>query len=61
VKASELKKKLRQNGCYLHRQGGRHELWYSPATGRLFPVPRHSAQEVAHGTEKAILEAAGIE
>jgi predicted RNA binding protein YcfA (HicA-like mRNA interferase family) len=61
VKANELKKKLRQNGCYLHRQGGRHELWYSPVTGRLFPVPRHGTQEIARGTEKAIFEAAGIE
>ncbi|MDR2802308.1 MAG: type II toxin-antitoxin system HicA family toxin [Prevotellaceae bacterium] len=61
MKASELKKKLRKEGCYLYRQGGRHELWYSPTTHRLFPIPRHGTQEVARGTAKAIFEAAGIE
>ena len=29
----KLRKLLRQNGCYLFRQGkGDHEFWYSPIT-----------------------------
>jgi predicted RNA binding protein YcfA (HicA-like mRNA interferase family) len=48
----ELVAILRQNGCSLVRQGkGSHEVWYSPATGRHFTVPRstksrHTANEV---------------
>jgi HicA toxin of bacterial toxin-antitoxin, len=35
----EVKRILRANGCYFHRQGkGDHEIWYSPTTNRYFPV-----------------------
>lgn len=30
---------LRENGCHFVRQGkGDHDIWYSPLTGRTFPV-----------------------
>ena len=35
----DLKRLLEQSGCSFHRQGkGDHEIWYSPRTGRYFPV-----------------------
>ena len=45
----DVKRVLRANGCYFHRQGkGDHEIWYSPITNRYFPVDnkilsRHTA------------------
>ena len=59
---ASYEKKVRQvlsaNGCYLVRRGkGDHDIWYSPLTGKTFPVdgkikPRHIAN--------AIMKQAGI-
>jgi mRNA interferase HicA len=38
----DLEKHLREHGCAPHRQGGKHEIWINPATGRKSPVPRHT-------------------
>lgn len=61
MKTSELKKILKKNGCYLRRQGGNHEIWYSPITGKVFAIGRHGSQEIATGTARKILEEAGIQ
>lgn len=61
MKASELKKLLRANKCYIQREGSNHEIWFSPITGKAFPVPRHGAKEVATGTVMNIKRTAGIE
>ena len=45
MKYSELKRWLRKSGCYLHHEGGNHEIWYSPITGNMFPVGRHDSEE----------------
>ena len=43
---------LRKNGCRFVRHGkGDHDIWYSPLTGRSFPVDtkiksRHTANEI---------------
>jgi hypothetical protein len=48
----KLKEILRAHGCSSERPGrGDHEIWYSPITGRRFPVDhkilsRHTANEV---------------
>ncbi|MDZ7842494.1 MAG: type II toxin-antitoxin system HicA family toxin [Gammaproteobacteria bacterium] len=57
----DLKKYLKANGCWFHRQGnGDHEIWESPHSGRRFQVDskivsRHTANEVCKqaGLEKA--------
>ena len=34
-----LRELLEQHGCSFKRQGkGSHEIWYSPITGKAFPV-----------------------
>ena len=56
-----LKRRLREAGCRPVRQGrGDHEIWYSPVSGRHFPVDsniksRHMANAVLAqaGLEKA--------
>jgi predicted RNA binding protein YcfA (HicA-like mRNA interferase family) len=60
MKYSELKNILNANGCYIDREGGNHEWWYSPLTSRQFAVGRHDKQEVPTGTCNAILKQAGV-
>jgi predicted RNA binding protein YcfA (HicA-like mRNA interferase family) len=60
MKYSEIKKLLRKNGCYFLRDGGKHEIWYSPITGNKFQVGRHNTQDCKKGTLNAILSEAGL-
>lgn len=46
MKVSELQKILKKINCYIIRHGSRHDIWYSPVTGKQFPVPRHPSQDV---------------
>ena len=54
----KVKEILRASGCYFERPGrGDHEIWFSPITGRRFPVDhcivsRHEAN--------AVLKQAGV-
>lgn len=57
----ELKRLLKKNGCTLDHHGKRHDIWFSPITGKQFPVGRHDKQEIPTGTLKSIKEDAGIE
>lgn len=56
----ELKRLLRKKGCYLDHQGGRHEIWYSPKTGKYFQLGRHNTEEVANGTLNNIKRTRGL-
>ncbi|MDE0291178.1 MAG: type II toxin-antitoxin system HicA family toxin [Candidatus Dadabacteria bacterium] len=50
--SQELKRILMEEGCFFKRQGkGSHEIWYSPKSGRSFPIQakvrkRHLANEI---------------
>lgn len=59
MKTQELIKLLKKNGCYIKRNGSRHDIWYSDLTKQEFPVPRHKA-EIPTGTLNNIKKAAGI-
>lgn len=61
MKTTELKRLLREHGCYETRTNARgHDVWFSPITKAMFRVPRHASQEVAKGTLNQILKQAGI-
>ncbi|MCD7844379.1 MAG: type II toxin-antitoxin system HicA family toxin [Oscillospiraceae bacterium] len=60
MKYSELEKMLREINCEIVREGKRHTIWYSPLTGKKFPVGRHKQEEVAEGTLKSIKRDAGL-
>lgn len=60
MKVSEMKRLLRKDGCKKIREGGNHEEWKSPITGKTFQVSRHNGQELATGTEKKIRKQAGL-
>jgi predicted RNA binding protein YcfA (HicA-like mRNA interferase family) len=59
MKTQELMKILRKNGCYIKRNGSRHDIWYSELSQKEFTVPRHKA-EIPVGTLNNILKAAGL-
>ena len=60
MKLSELLKLFRANNITFSQHGKRHDIYYSPITGKNFPVPRH-AKEIAAGTLKSIKRDAGLE
>jgi predicted RNA binding protein YcfA (HicA-like mRNA interferase family) len=41
-------------------QGSNHEIWFSPITGKRFPLPRHDSKELASGTKADIEEQSGV-
>lgn len=60
VKYSELYKRLREIKCNIIREGANHSMWYSPVTGKTFPVSHHKSQDVPMGTLKSIERDAGL-
>ena len=60
MKYSELIKELKKIGCEIRRHGSSHDLWYSPVTGKTFPVGRHKTEDVPIGTLKSIKRDAGL-
>ncbi|MCD8159306.1 MAG: type II toxin-antitoxin system HicA family toxin [Clostridiales bacterium] len=60
MKTSELIKILKKNGCYLLRNGKKHDIWYSPKSENIFSVPRHSSKEIQIGTANNIMKDAGL-
>lgn len=61
MKYNELERKVKKEGCYdTGRQRNGHPLWHSPKTGMDFQMSNHGSEEVATGTLKAILKAAGM-
>jgi len=60
IKYSELEKMLKKAGCTVYKEGANHTLWYSPLTGKIFPVGRHKTEDVKTGTLKSIMRDAGL-
>jgi len=60
MKYSDLKKELRQHGCYKTNEGGNHEIWFNPISNKFFPVGRHNTEDVRKGIQNSILKQAGI-
>lgn len=55
---ARLKAVLLEHGCYLVRQGkGDHEIWYSPISGRHFPV---DGTILSRHTANGVLKQAGL-
>jgi mRNA interferase HicA len=53
---------LRENGCYIIRQGkGSHEIWYSPITDKKFPISNHGlGKEIPNTTVRKIEKQSGV-
>ena len=59
MKTSELVKKLKAAGCEIVRNGGSHDIWRSPITGKEFTLWRHK-KEMPTGTVDRILKDTGL-
>lgn len=62
MKYNELERLLKKIGCYY--TGGSldgHPEWYSPLTGKYFPMSHHHSQEVASGTLRKIKRDSGLQ
>jgi len=60
MKASELTRLAKKNGCYIKRHGAEHDIWINPKTGNTARIPRHSSKDVATGTAHNILTDLGL-
>ena len=56
MKWSELKRIAIQNGWYLVRQGGNHEIYNHPTKSGNLIMGRHNSEEVKNGTAAKILK-----
>jgi len=55
---SEIVQALLQSGCVMRRQGkGDHEIWFSPITGKTFPVDKGTK---SRHLANAIMKQAGL-
>lgn len=52
MKTMDFCNELKSNGCFVVRQGAKHEIWYSPKTGAKYPIPRHQSQELSKRIER---------
>lgn len=60
MKTRQFCAEIRAAGCYIIRSGGNHDIWYSPMTGRKWPIGRHGSQELPSGTERKAREVLGV-
>ena len=60
MKASELIRLAKKNGCYIKRHGAEHDRWFSPKTGKIESIPRHQSKELAIGTAQKIVKNLGL-
>jgi mRNA interferase HicA len=42
MKRGDLIRYLRENGCVLLREGGRHSWWHNPNQNKRSAIPRHN-------------------
>lgn len=56
MKVNELTKELKRAGCRLLRHGARHDIWYSPITGKRTQVSRHGTEELKPKTLRSIYQ-----
>ena len=58
MKRHELLNHLRQHGCTVAREGGRHTIYLNATNGAQAPVPRHG--EIDNRLARKICEQLGI-
>jgi len=60
MKASELTKLAKKNGCFVKRHGAEHDIWFSPKTGKTESIPRHQGKEIGTGLAQKIIKNLGL-
>lgn len=61
MKWSELKKKLREAGFELLRQGrGSHEIWHNPKSNIKITISAHDSKEIGTGLANDLMKKARL-
>ncbi|MCL2604304.1 MAG: type II toxin-antitoxin system HicA family toxin [Defluviitaleaceae bacterium] len=60
MKVSEITRLAKKHGCFIKRNGKKHDIWINPATGGTAPIPRHQGKEIPTGTEEDIKKKLGL-
>lgn len=60
MRVSEFQKLAEKLGCYLKREGGNHEIWYSPITGEYFRLSRDKNKDLTPKAESELRKLAGL-
>lgn len=60
MKWSEVKRRIKKYGCYKYIEGGNHEKWKSPITGKITELSRHDSQDAKPKTVAAVFKAMGV-
>lgn len=60
MKWSEIKRRLKKYGCYKFKEGGNHEKWKSPITGKIHNVGRHNNQDAPKDAAIEIFKEMGV-
>ena len=47
MKTKQFCAELTASGCFIARNGSRHDIWINPKTGAKYPIPRHQSQELS--------------
>ena len=42
MKRKDLLRHLKSHGCLLHREGGKHSIYWNPADRKTSSIPRHT-------------------
>lgn len=56
----ELKREFRKAKCRKDSEGGNHEWWRSPITGKKFQMGRHDNEEISKDLEMKLRKLAGV-
>jgi mRNA interferase HicA len=59
MKRNALLRHLKNKGCVLLREGGKHSWWHNPTLGKRSAVPRHT--EIKDILAKKICKDLGVE
>jgi len=60
MKAGELIKLAKKNGCRIKRHGSEHDIWINPKTGGTAAIPRHQSKEISTGLAIRIMKDFGL-
>lgn len=61
MRVSEFQRKAEKIGCYLEREGTRHEIWRSPITGEIFRLSRDKNKDLTPKAESELRKLAGLD
>lgn len=60
MRVSEFRKAVAKIGCQKVREGGNHEIWYSPITGEYFRLSRDRNKDLTPEAESKLRKLAGL-